>query len=63
MAERNKTFTLRLTPEQHTLLEEGATKEGLSKNQYLTKLIERHNGNQNKILSELSEIKQLIIEK
>ena len=60
MEEKIKTFTLRLTHEQHELLSVGAEKEGLSKNQYITRLIKQHDNNQEMILKELLEIKELI---
>ena len=36
-----KIFTLRLTPEQHEVLERKAREEGLSKNEYLAQVLGR----------------------
>ena len=36
-----KKFTLRLTPEQHEVLERKAREEGISKNEYLAHLLEK----------------------
>ncbi|MDL2257860.1 type II toxin-antitoxin system HicB family antitoxin [Eubacteriales bacterium OttesenSCG-928-K08] len=38
-----RTFTLRLTPEQHEMLERGAEKEKISKNQFIVRLLENSN--------------------
>ena len=54
-----KTFTLRLSIEQHDILERKANEQGLSKNEYLVRLLEE-NGKYETILEKLEEIKKLI---
>lgn len=55
-----KTFTLRLTEEQLNLIEEKAKKFGLSKNDYIRRLIDGdiRADKQEKILQEIIEIKE-----
>lgn len=57
-----KTFTLRLNEEQHRFLEERSTKLGVTKNDYIRQLIdgEIRNDGQNKILSEIMQIKEML---
>ena len=62
MEEIIKTFTLRLAPKQHDLLEKRAKDSGMSKNDYIRSLLENEvsSNKQDLILDELSEIKNLI---
>lgn len=57
-----KTFTLRLNDEQHQFLERKANELGITKNDYIRQLIngEITNDKQDKILSELLEIKEML---
>lgn len=57
-----KTFTLRLNDEQHQFLERKASELGITKNDYIRQLIngEITNDKQDKILSELLEIKEML---
>lgn len=57
-----KTFTLRLNEEQHQFLEERSAKLGITKNDYIRQLIngEIRNDKQDKILSEIMEIKEML---
>lgn len=57
-----KTFTLRLNSEQHQFLERKANELGITKNDYIRQLIngEITNDKQDKILSELLEIKEML---
>ncbi len=57
-----KTFTLRLNDEQHQFLEKKANELGITKNDYIRQLIngEITNDKQEKILSELLEIKEML---
>lgn len=57
-----KTFTLRLNEEQHQFLEEKAAELGITKNDYIRQLIngEIRNDKQDKILSEIVEIKEML---
>lgn len=57
-----KTFTLRLNDEQHQFLERKANELGITKNDYIRQLIngEITNDKQDKILSELLEIKEIL---
>lgn len=57
-----KTFTLRLNDEQHQYLEKKSNELGVTKNDYIRQLIngEISNDKQDKILSEIMEIKELL---
>lgn len=57
-----KTFTLRLNEEQHQFLEEKSAELGITKNDYIRQLIsgEIKNDKQDKILSEIMEIKVML---
>lgn len=57
-----KTFTLRLNDEQHKFLEEKSAELGITKNDYIRQLIngEIRNDKQDKILSEIMEIKEML---
>ena len=57
-----KTFTLRLSDEQHKFLEEKSSELGITKNDYIRRLIngEIKNDKQDKILSEIMEIKKML---
>jgi predicted DNA-binding protein len=57
-----KTFTLRLNDEQHQYLEQKSNELGITKNDYIRQLIngEISNDKQDKILSEIIEIKEML---
>lgn len=57
-----KTFTLRLNDEQHQYLEQKSNELGITKNDYIRQLIngEISNDKQEKILSEIMEIKEML---
>lgn len=57
-----KTFTLRLNDEQHQYLEQKSNELGITKNDYIRQLIngEISNDKQDKILSEIMEIKEML---
>ncbi|MDE6314778.1 MAG: type II toxin-antitoxin system HicB family antitoxin [Lachnospiraceae bacterium] len=57
-----KTFTLRLNEEQHRFLDEKSAELGTTKNDYIRQLIvgEIRNDKQDKILSEIMEIKAML---
>lgn len=57
-----KTFTLRLNEEQHQFLDEKSSELGITKNDYIRQLIngEIRNDKQDKILSEIMEIKVML---
>ena len=57
-----KTFTLRLNDEQHQYLEYKSNELGITKNDYIRQLIngEITNDKQDKILSEIMEIKEIL---
>lgn len=57
-----KTFTLRLNEEQHKFLEKKADELGITKNDYIRQLIngEITDDKQEKILSELLDIKEIL---
>ena len=60
-----KTFTLRLNDEQLQYIEKRAKDKGVSKNDYIRSLIdgEIREDKQDKILSEILEIKRLLLER
>ncbi len=57
-----KTFTLRLNEEQHQFLEQKSEELGITKNDYIRQLIngEIRNDKQDKILSEIMNIKEML---
>ena len=54
-----KTFTLRLTEAQHKILEGGASDRGITKNEYIVRMLEEHSTYE-KILEKLEEIEKQI---
>lgn len=58
----NIKFTLRLNKEQHQLLDEKSAGLGITKNEYIRQLIdgEIRNDKQDKILSEIMGIKEML---
>lgn len=60
-----KTFTLRLNEEQHNFLEKKSKELGLNKNDYIRQLLENEIkcGKEDIILSELKEIKEMLMSK
>jgi len=65
LEEKIKTFTLRLAPKQHELLEKRAKDSGMSKNDYIRSLLESETNadKQDMILNELLEIKKIVSKK
>lgn len=57
-----KTFTLRLTDEQHQYLEEKSKELGMTKNKYIQNLIQNDSflNKQDKVLDEIAEIKEML---
>ena len=57
-----KTFTLRLTDEQHQYLEKRSNELGITKNDYIRNLIMNDSfvDKQEKMMDEISEIKEML---
>lgn len=57
-----KTFTLRLTDEQHRYLEKRSNELGITKNDYIRNLIMNDSfvDKQEKMMDEISEIKEML---
>lgn len=57
-----KTFTLRLTDEQHQYLEKKSNELGITKNDYIRNLIMNDSfvDKQEKMMDEISEIKEML---
>ena len=58
----SKTFTLRLTDEQHQYLEKRSNELGITKNDYIRNLIMNDSfvDKQEKMMDEISEIKEML---